>query len=664
LQVELVKRHETKMLVVWTFLLAVAAGWLLLTRPAYRIEGDFLFHEDERNTSDGWIAEQMRSPVAETRARACLAFGRIGDPASLQSLLEALRDPIPRVRAAAAFAIGLIEDRQSLAGQGRAPDPRAPQALLAALDDDERPVVTRAVEALGKAGWQAAFPRITGTAAPVPVTMTALVRLGRREAIPWITLHLRSDDQDTRRSALFALNELEAPLDAAITRSLLNFTKDINLWVRIAAVRALGRCQFTSEVVDTLAAMTHDTDPKVRIEALRSLAGLRRGDSVPVFVASLDDANENVRRAAVEALGVFGNRAAIPVLRRLRFQPSPVAYEAERSLAILATSDDEFFSGLDDFPTAYRSPEGLAGFAGALRRVGSPEAVKWLRRLWNLEGEDIRLAKPALLRVFAEQPIPELDAFFEQSIRSPDSHLRLAALELLPAPGLDLCRRAYVETLETTGGEAQRVAALEAAARAPDTADRKALFVRALEDPHHRVRVVAVKHLRLLYGENQADKIGLADAAYARHEYQRIARTIGWRVVMETSAGVLEITLDYENAALTAESFLQLARQGAFDGMRFGEVATGHFIRADAPSATSQQGAAFQPPPEINPQPFLRGSLGMAEPGPYTPRAFFICLSPQPLWDSRLTNFGRLVSGDNVLDRITADTRILRVTAR
>jgi cyclophilin family peptidyl-prolyl cis-trans isomerase len=53
----------------------------------------------------------------------------------------------------------------------------------------------------------------------------------------------------------------------------------------------------------------------------------------------------------------------------------------------------------------------------------------------------------------------------------------------------------------------------------------------------------------------------------------------------------------------------------------------------------------------------------MAEPGPFSPRAFFICLSPQPLWDSRLTDFGRLVSGDNVLDRITADTRILRVTA-
>ena len=40
---------------------------------------------------------------------------------------------------------------------------------------------------------------------------------------------------------------------------------------------------------------------------------------------------------------------------------------------------------------------------------------------------------------------------------------------------------------------------------------------------------------------------------------------------------------------------------------------------------------------------------------------FFICLAPQPLWEGRYTNFGRLVSGDDLLDRITTDTRILRI---
>ena len=651
------------MLVVCMFLLAVAAGWLLLTRPSYRIEGDFLFHEDERNTADGWVAEQLRSPVAETRVRACLALGRIGDPASLDSLLEALRDPIPRVRASAAFAVGLIEDRQSLAEQGLTLDPRAPQALLAALDDDERLVATRAVEALGKIGWQEAFPRITATAAPLPVTMTALVRLGRREAIPWIILHLKSDDQDTRRAAVFALNELGAPLDADTTGSLVNFTKDINLWVRIEAVRALGRAQATPQVSETLTAMTHDPDPKVRIEALRSLGNLRQGTALAVLVASLEDANENTRRAAVEAMGALGNRDAIAVLQPLRFQPSVVAYEAEHTLAMLANSDSEFFTGFDDLPAAYRSPAGVASFTRALGRLGSPQAIEWLQRLWNMSDEEIQPARPALLRVLTERHVPELVTYLEQAMRSADLHLRLAALELTAAPDIEVCRRAYAEALEASGGEALRLAALETAARAPDTAERKALFVEALDDPGRRVRVVAAKHLRLLYDEDHSERIGLAHAAYDRHEYQRIARTTGWHIVMETSAGVLEIALDYDNAALTAESFLQLARQGAFDGMRFSEVSSGQFLQAEAPFESTRQSTALEPRPEINPQSFLRGSLAMAEPGPFSARSFYICLSPRPLWDSRLTNFGRLVSGDNVLDRITADTRILRLTA-
>ena len=89
-------------------LLGVAAGWVLLTRPAYRIEGDFLQREDKRH-ADAWLAEQMQSPIAEHRARACLALGRIGDPETLDLLISAVKDPIPRVRAGAAFAIGEME---------------------------------------------------------------------------------------------------------------------------------------------------------------------------------------------------------------------------------------------------------------------------------------------------------------------------------------------------------------------------------------------------------------------------------------------------------------------------------------------------------------------------------------------------------------------------
>lgn len=90
-------------------LLGAAAGWLVLTRPVHRIEGDFLERED-RWVADGWLAEQLSAPVAETRARACIAFSRILGRDSLDELVRLARDPAPSVRTASAFAIGTVLD--------------------------------------------------------------------------------------------------------------------------------------------------------------------------------------------------------------------------------------------------------------------------------------------------------------------------------------------------------------------------------------------------------------------------------------------------------------------------------------------------------------------------------------------------------------------------
>jgi len=478
-------------------LLALAAGWLLLTRPTHRIEGDFLLHEDQRDLADGWLEEQRRSSVAENRARACLALGRIGNPSALPGLIEALADPIPRVRAAAAFAIGLLQDREILANEGREMRPEAATALMQTLADEDRAVVTRAVEALGKMGWQAAFPSITETPAPLPVTMAALVRLGNPEAIPWVVSRLRSDDQDTRWSALFALRQLNVNIDADLTRSLLNLIKDLNLWVRLEATRNLGRAPATPEVIEGLSVMAQDRDPKVRMEALVSMARLRQRASLPLLARSLEDPNENVRRAALEAMKALEDPAVVPVSRE------------------------------QDSPTVPAARQQQTAPSGAQAGPGDPAATP-----------------------------------------------------------------------------------------------------------------------------------------RAREDYQRMARTMGRQVMIETTAGVLELALDYENAALTAETFIEIVRQGAFDGVRFAEVASGEWLKAADPApGPGISRIAFRSEP--NPQPFLRGSLAMAPGTASTPSgSFFICLSPQPLWNSRYTNFGRLVSGDQVLDNITPETRILRATVQ
>ena len=253
-------------------LLGAAAGWLVLTRPVHRIEGDFLERED-RWVADGWLAEQLSAPVAETRARACIAFSRILGRDSLDELVRLARDPAPSVRTASAFAIGTVLDARL--GGGPPPE-RALAALRRLLGDDERVVAAGAVEALGKLGGAATTEDVTGTAAPITTSMTALMRMGARGVQKYVAEYLDSDDQDSRWAAALAAAELGLVREPAVWARLLPLVTDDNDFVRAAALRAAGGGVTSEEVLVLVRRSLDHRDPKVRFEAgaaLRALAG-------------------------------------------------------------------------------------------------------------------------------------------------------------------------------------------------------------------------------------------------------------------------------------------------------------------------------------------------------------------------------------------------------
>ena len=666
MQVELAKRHEAKITVVCMVLLGLAAGYVLLTRPSHRIEGDFLEREDRR-TVDEWLLSQLEVTVAEQRARACLALGRIGDPATLQHLTSALLDHAASVRGAAAFAIGLMEDAEALRDLGREPRREAADALLPLLQDEERAVAAYAVEALGKLGFSDVAERLTATAAPYPITLTALVRLQAVALTPWIAERLKSDDQDNRWAAALALNALDTPNDEGITRSFLNLTKDRDASVRAEAVAGLCRADPSAEVFDALVRMTNDPDPKVRMEAAVSLGELRYPDALEALVEILRDDNENVVITSIQAMAQLGDRRALGVLQSLRFRASGVSYEAEKAVAELAGSDGAWIEGLRPLPQAYHTAAGIRAVVAALGRSRSAEAADLLQEMWKDSAAEIQAERPAILAALRDRSVPDLAEHFAEALDASNAALQRAAVELLPEPGVSMSRRVF----ESAGPKkltALRLAALDATAMAVE-ADRgeaeqaRSLFLEALEAEDRLVRARAAKYLRRLFGEEHDDRIGPAVTRYEREDYQRIARTVGGSILIETSDGSMEVALDYRNAALTAENFVELARRGFFDGQRFVEVVQGRYLKAGAPADDLLGGPGHTIRSEINGQPFLRGSLGMAvETRDSAGSQFFICLSPQPLADGRYTNFGRLVSGDDLLDRITVETRIVRMT--
>ena len=302
-------------------LLAVAAGWLLSTRPGHRIEGDFLVRE-QAGDADLWLLGQAaNNPVAEERGRAALALGRIGGVVAVERLGKMLSDPAPSVRAMAAFGLGLAGDVE----YGATPDPKAAEALIAALDDSERNVVAYAVEALGKMRWKPAAVRLTNTPAPLVFTLTALTRIHDERLLPWMGGRLKSSDQDVRWAAAVALNELEAGCDAALARSMVNLvTRDQNEFVRAAPARALGRCRPDDEVKTALGTALTDRDPKVRGQAAEALAAWGDLELAEWLDPLTRDENPLVQRQALQA----AVRLAPALRSQLEAQLGPLQLDA------------------------------------------------------------------------------------------------------------------------------------------------------------------------------------------------------------------------------------------------------------------------------------------------------------------------------------------------
>ena len=426
--IETIKRFELRMLVVCMILLGSAAAWLVLTRPAHRIEGDFLEREDKREVDD-WLRERVRAPIGDTRRRACIALGRISDPETLDLLLDATQDPSPRVRAMAAFAIGQMEDFETLARLCREPRPEAARALMALLGDPERGVVAYAAEALGKMRRREAMGVLLNTPAPLPVTLAALARMQAHQTVPWISGLLRSDDQDVRRAAIDALNRLTVDPDEALTKKLINRARDRNAKVRAVALEALGRAESTEEVVQAVERRIEDRNALVRIQAYRSLASLRPPDVVTALATGLRDKNPNVRIAAMRALGVVGDRRALALVQSLRLQTNPLSYAAEEAMARLAADDDEYFAGVEGLPSAYESEAGRESFKRALAIRGSPRTNALLAELERTH------SKPAI--VHADPPSePRFEPADYQRIsrelnRRLTAHTTIGAFELV-----------------------------------------------------------------------------------------------------------------------------------------------------------------------------------------------------------------------------------------
>ena len=139
----------------------------------------------------------------------------------------------------------------------------------------------------------------------------------------------------------------------------------------------------------------------------------------------------------------------------------------------------------------------------------------------------------------------------------------------------------------------------------------------------------------------------------------------GTVIKIETEKGEITAELFDKKAPITAGNFLNLTKKGFYNGLTFHRCIPDFMIQGGDPKGTGTGGPGYTIPDEVS-DPTLKndtGALSMANAGPNTGGSqFFIVRTPQPHLNGKHAVFGKVLSGQDVVDKITNGVKMTKVS--
>ena len=138
--------------------------------------------------------------------------------------------------------------------------------------------------------------------------------------------------------------------------------------------------------------------------------------------------------------------------------------------------------------------------------------------------------------------------------------------------------------------------------------------------------------------------------------------------------GVIKVELDANTAPITVTNFVNLAKDGFYDGLTFHRIMDGFMIQGGDPTGTGTGGSEnkikgeFEENGVENNIKHLRGVISMARAGsnPDTDETrnsassqFFICQVDSPHLDGKYAAFGKVTEGMDIVDKIAKDAKVV-----
>jgi cyclophilin family peptidyl-prolyl cis-trans isomerase len=300
----------------------------------------------------------------------------------------------------------------------------------------------------------------------------------------------------------------------------------------------------------------------------------------------------------------------------------------------------------------------MAACTEAFGLVGSNNVVPRLAVLFNDEDPLVRAqAFENLMKIDSGN----IDFYIKKALTDPDYVVvvhaidqikerqlarYLPVLNTIMSRGAEIdvdVRRSLVEAVRPFLGENDQ-----------DTAALEILYA-GLLDPEYIVRREAAG---IFQKQLKEDKLAALSPPLTRNSERDIAKALGKftlnpSATIVTEKGEIEMELYFDVAPLTVLNFIELAREGFYDGLTFHREVPNFVVQGGDPRGDGWGGPPYYIRWEYSDEPYERGTGGIATSGKDTGGSqFFITLSPQPHLEGRYTVFGKVLSGMEVVDQI------------
>lgn len=500
---------------------------------------------------------------------------------------------------------------------------------------------------------------------------------------------LSDDDAIARANAARALGAAEdrGALDLLITAA----SEDDDPRVRVSAIRALATIRDAKaaepllkrgevvlaaykkakkpnsipyeqnefiEIATTLGRLLTNTRDERAVNLFREFGKLDRGFSPEVYIARLrispghgdPDKPDLTHWRQYSTLGqVIGEFAAIEPTNEEGKQMKREAPDILRPLAKAYAEADP----VKDADTIKAAPEVLRAYA-AFKTADLAEIMR--RALTN---KDIFIRATAA-EILGEQPVSQdnldaLNSALDYAIVN-DTNYNDAVLATIDAL-FKLDKRKSLSALALASGSLDHLVRDKVLDLLKDEAFSKVDLPPALK----YIEAKRLREVRPYAG--QVMKLGQVlnpDADYRRALARKNGRA---RAIITTQKGSFTVDLLPEDAPLTVDNFIKLARSDYFNGLEVHRVVPNFVMQDGDPRGDGNGGPGWSIRCEMNMVPYERGAVGMALSGKDTGGSqWFVTHSPQPHLDGGYTVFGRVnETGMKVVDKIVRGDKIVRV---